>query len=222
MSTDHESIYGSNKPLLEEVASEVMDEIQTVRERLRADTGIDPVEHCLYRIKCEASMRDKCDRKGLPQTTRSALVTIHDAIGIRVVCAFRSDVYAVRDHLASLPGFEVTQEKDFIRNAKPNGYRSYHLIMRTCDGRVPAACEPGPSDVDAEPVRGVYLEIQLRTISMDTWAALDHQLQYKQEMVGNAKLISSELKRCADELASTDLSMQAIRDMIADARKETE
>ena len=110
------SIYGPNLPLLEEVAREVMGDIQTVREDLRRETGMDPVEHCLWRIKREASMRDKCDRKGLPQTTRSALVTIHDAIGIRVVCSFRDDVFAVRDYLANLPGSEVVNEKDFIRH----------------------------------------------------------------------------------------------------------
>jgi ppGpp synthetase/RelA/SpoT-type nucleotidyltranferase len=149
-------------------------------------------------------------------------VTIHDAIGIRVVCAFRNDVFAVRNHLAELPGYEVVNEKDFIRHAKDNGYRSYHMIMRTADGRIPEGCEPDPGDSGAEPVRGVYLEIQLRTISMDTWAALDHQLQYKKGVLDNARLVRSELKRCADELASTDLSMQAIRDMIMDERKESQ
>lgn len=216
------SIYGSHLPVLEETMDKLMRHIAEIREVMTEQLGMDPVEHCLCRIKSEESMREKCRRNNLPETAESALTKLYDAIGLRIVCAFVDDVYTIRDYLVNSEQYKIVKEKDYIRRAKPNGYRSYHMIMRTCDGRVPAGCEPDPSDADAEPVRGVYLEIQLRTISMDTWAVLDHQLQYKQEMVCNAKLISSELKRCADELASTDLSMQAIRDMIADARKETE
>ena len=149
-------------------------------------------------IKAEDSMREKCVRKGFPVSCRSALVEIEDAIGFRVVCAFLSDVTLVREHLANLDGFEVVLEKDYITNAKPNGYRSYHLILRMLTGH--------------------YAEIQLRTISMDTWAALEHHLKYKKVRDGNQRLIEAEMKRCADELASTDLSMQAIRDLIMDER----
>ena len=93
-----------------------------------------------------------------------------------------------------MPDAEIVEVKDYIRHAKENGYRSLHLILK---------------------VRGrFYAEIQLRTISMDTWAALEHHLKYKKTVSGNSGLIVSELKRCADELASTDLSMQTIRDMI--------
>ena len=138
-------------------------------------------------------MREKCRRKGLPETTESALNHLYDALGFRIVCAFVDDVYAIRDRLTSFPDCEVVQEKDYILHAKPNGYRSYHLILRVRDE--------------------YYVEIQLRTISMDTWAALEHHLKYKKQ-ISNEHLIIQELKRCADELASTDISMQTIRDMI--------
>ncbi len=188
------SIYGDQLPKLEEVREHLTGEIQRVREKMRSDLGMDPVEHCLSRIKSEESMREKCRRKGLPETTESALEKIHDAIGIRVVCSFLSDVYVIRDHLAALPNVEVLEEKDYIRHAKPNGYRSYHMILI---------------------VGGKYhAEIQLRTISQDTWAALEHQLRYKKQPGGNDALIAAELKRCADELASTDVSMQTIRDTL--------
>ncbi len=136
----------------------LLEEIQKIRGRMAEETGgEDPVEHCLARIKSEESMREKCRRKGLPETEKSALEDIHDAIGIRIVCSFLSDVYTIRDGLAGLPGCEVTQEKDYIRHAKPNGYRSYHMIlMVTRNGK------------------HCYAEIQLRTISQDTWAALEH------------------------------------------------
>ena len=200
-----DSIYGDNRPQLEALRAEVVASIEDLRARITDETGLDPVEHCLSRIKAEDSMREKCRRQDRPETPRSALVDIRDAIGIRVVCAFRSDVYLVRDHLAGLPGFEVFAEKDYVRNAKPNGYRSYHLILRTTDGRAPIGCGD---------TSGFFVEVQLRTISMDTWAALEHHLRYKKDAPANERLIVSELKRCADELASTDLSMQALRDLI--------
>lgn len=192
-----ESIYGEHRPELEEVQRQLTEEVQAVREEMLREKGFDPVEHCLSRIKSEESMREKCRRKNLPETTESALQKIYDAVGLRVVCSFLSDVYVIRDHLAAMPNVEVVEEKDYIRHAKPNGYRSYHMILL---------------------VNGsVYAEIQLRTISQDTWAALEHQMKYKKNLNGNTELIVGELKRCADELASTDVSMQTIRDMIASA-----
>ncbi|WP_242839233.1 GTP pyrophosphokinase [Pseudobutyrivibrio sp. MD2005] len=189
-----ESIYGSHKGAMEDVMNIILSSIEELRERMTKEFGSDPVEHCLARIKSEESMREKCRRQQIPETTESALETIHDAIGIRVVCAFISDVYSVRDHLRSMEKVEVIEEKDYIKQAKPNGYRSLHMILRY-DHKY-------------------YVEIQLRTISMDTWAALEHHIHYKKTASDNDKLIIAELKRCADELASTDMSMQTIRDMI--------
>lgn len=189
-----ESIYGDHIPELQETMQYLVNEINNVREKMKENRGTDPVEHLLSRIKDEESMREKCRRKGLPETTESALEDIHDAIGIRAVCGFVSDVYAIRNHLVKLKNCEVIEEKDYIKQAKPNGYRSYHLILKVN--------------------HKIYAEIQLRTISQDTWASLEHHLHYKKNVTENDKLIISELKRCADELASTDISMQTIRDMI--------
>ena len=189
-----DSIYGNKKPELEAVMKMLLDEIGVIRRDMADDLGMDPIEHLLARVKSEESMREKCRRKGLPETTQSALVQIHDAIGLRVVCAFLDDVYTIRDRLLALPRIEPVEEKDYIRHVKPNGYRSYHMIILV-DGTY-------------------YAEIQLRTISMDTWAALEHHMRYKKKISRNLPLIEAELKRCADELASTDLSMQTIRDMI--------
>ena len=189
-----ESIYGDSLELLESTMQYLVNEIQKAREQIKETIGMDPVEHLIYRIKSEESMREKCIRKGLPQTPESALRVLRDAIGVRVVCAFVSDVYSIRDYLLNLPDCELVEEKDYIRNPKENGYRSYHMILLVSGS--------------------VYAEIQLRTISMDTWAALEHHMHYKKEKTAEDSLITAELKRCADELASTDLSMQTIRDMI--------
>lgn len=188
-----ESIYGEHLKDLIEVQQEMSVHVEQIRKDMREEIGMDPVEHCLSRVKSEESMREKCRRKGLPETQVSALELIHDAIGFRIVCAFVDDVYTIRDRLTDFPDCEVIEEKDYIRHAKPNGYRSYHMILRVRDQ--------------------YYVEFQLRTISMDTWAALEHHLKYKKR-IENESLIVQELKRCADELASTDISMQTIRDMI--------
>lgn len=193
-----ESIYGEKLSLMNDVLEDVLNKIDIVREEMKEKHfGEDPVEHCLARIKSDESMREKCIRKGIPVNAESALAEIHDAIGIRVVCAFIDDVYEIRNYIVQLSDIKVIEEKDYIKHAKPNGYRSYHMIIQHSSG--------------------LYVEIQLRTISMDTWAALEHHLYYKKNIEANAKeLIVSELKRCADELASTDVSMQTIRNMIYD------
>lgn len=187
-------IYGEHRPKMEATLDELVRYIKRLNEELQQKTVFNPVEHILARIKSDESMRDKCRRKGFPETTESAVNLVYDALGIRIVCAFLSDVYTIRDCIADDPLIDVVEERDYIRHAKPNGYRSYHMIIRSHTG--------------------YYVEIQLRTISMDTWAALEHHLHYKKVHEGNQRLIVQELKRCADELASTDLSMQTLRDMI--------
>ncbi len=191
-----QSIYGEHLEAMETARCRIQKTLDDLRESMKKDTGMDPVEHCLSRIKSEESMREKCRRKGLPETTESALEIIHDAIGFRIVCTFLDDVYVIRDYLKEIDGVEVIEEKDYIRHVKPNGYRSYHMILKM-DG-------------------SYFVEIQLRTISMDTWAALEHHMKYKKKIQGNEDLIVSELKRCANILASTDISMQAIKQMIFD------
>ena len=193
------SIYGNHCPEMKAVMRSLVDCIHTAAGSIRAETGTNPVEHLKCRIKAEDSMREKCRRNNLPETTESALNVLTDSIGIRIVCAFLSDVYRVAEYLKSFPDLTVVTEKDYIRNVKPNGYRSYHMILRT--------------------ERGYFVEIQLRTISMDTWAALEHHLKYKKSVGGNVELVKAELKRCANELAATDVSMQAIRELIFEQKE---
>jgi putative GTP pyrophosphokinase len=187
------SLYGRHTEALGAARDRLLESLEALRTKTIAETGDDPIDHLLTRIKSEASAREKCRRKGIPETTESAMTRLHDLIGLRVVCPFLSDVFLIRDYIAASDQFTIVEEKDYIRHAKPNGYRSYHLIVR---------------------VDGYDAEIQLRTISMDTWAALEHKLQYKRAFSANTELIAGELKRCADELAATDISMQTIREMI--------
>ena len=202
----NESIYGAWKDALPQVLHSLVSQIEDFSEKRKEETGEAAYEHLIYRIKSEESMRDKCRRKNLPETPSSALYDIHDAIGIRIVCCFLNDIYDNIKFIESIPGAKVIVGKDYIKSAKPNGYRSFHMILRM--------------DVPFEDVLGqnpgqYFAEIQLRTIAMDSWASLEHQMKYKKD-IKNPEMIVRELKRCADELASCDLSMQTIRNLIRD------
>ena len=198
------SIYGSYREKLELILNDLTEKIEDLNKAVKDARGEGIYEHLTARVKSEESMREKCRRKGLSEDERSALEEIHDAIGIRIVCSFIDDIYEIVSLIKGFENIEIVEEKDYVRNVKPNGYRSYHMVIaiRTdfadCMGRNPGKC---------------YAEIQLRTIAMDSWASLEHRLKYKKD-VKNQQLIVAELKKCADELASCDLSMQTIRDLI--------
>ena len=161
-------------------------------------------EHLTSRVKTERSMRDKLLRRGLEETTENALCRLTDAIGLRIVTRFVDDIYRVKAKLAALPGVEIAEEKDYIQNVKPSGYRSLHLIL---------CCETDAPDFYGRVPGQFFVEVQIRTIAMDSWASLEHEMHYKREG-GNRALIAAELKHVADDLASCDLSMQTIRNMI--------
>lgn len=198
------NIYGSYEPALKFAMSYLVDHIKQYSASVKKETGENAYEHFIYRIKTNSSMLEKCTRKGLPQTAGSALHDIHDAIGLRIVCCFLDDIYGNIDYIKSIPGCRVIEEKDYIKNVKPNGYRSYHMIVEL---------EIPYEDVQGHNPGHYFAEIQLRTIAMDSWASLEHQLKYKRD-IKDPELIVRELKRCADELASCDVSMQTIRNLI--------
>ena len=198
---EYTTIYGELEEPLHNTMEHLVKRLQKELASLAEKDGVSPAEHLKYRVKSDASMREKCRRDGLPETAESALREIHDAIGLRIICRFPDEVYRIRERIASMDGIEIITEKDYIRHVKENGYRSYHMIIR---------------------FEGFFAEIQIRTISMDTWAALEHEMRYKKNIHGNRKLIAEELKRCADELASTDAKMQTIRWMIQQEEKQNE
>ena len=151
----------------------LVDEIERYNAQNRQRFEENAYEHFLYRIKAENSMKEKCARMGLPLSPKSALYEIHDAIGLRIVCNFIDDIYDIVQYLRTLPDVEIVQEKDYIKNVKPNGYRSYHLILNV-------ACPF--EDVFGQTPGHYFAEVQLRTIAMDSWAALEHQVTYKKNL----------------------------------------
>ena len=197
-------IYGEFRPVLEIIKKEFEHRIEIYTEAELLNSGRKLHEHLITRIKSEESMYEKCIRRGLEPTPHSALKKIYDGIGIRIICPFIDDIYANVEKIRAFPDCRVIEEKDYVTHAKPNGYRSYHMIL---EYTAPF------TDVDGNNPGTFYLEIQLRTIAMDSWASLEHELKYKKNII-NQELIVGELKRCADELASCDLTMATIRELI--------
>ena len=158
------------------------------------DKDVTPIVYYCSRIKKPDSMIKKLKSRVLPTSKESALTNVYDAVGLRIICAFSDDVKNIISALYLEKQIEVIEQKDYLSHPKPNGYRSFHLCVRVKE------C-------------GVLAEIQVRTIAMDFWATLEHQIKYKQN-IPHEKTIRDELKRCADEIASVDLSMQTIREII--------
>jgi len=205
-----ETIYGDYYDSLQVVRDRIQNNILQYQRQVMETTDEKYFEHLSVRIKTDESMREKCRRKGLPETARSALHELKDSIGIRIVCPFINDVYDMVETIRGFDNCRVVEEKDYIRHVKDNGYRSYHMIV---------VVETEFPDVLGRTPGQYFVEIQIRTIAMDTWASLEHRMKYKKN-IPNQELLVAELKRCADELASCDLTMQTIKELIDAAEDE--
>lgn len=193
------AFYGVYAPKLQEIHDMMLREIQAILDSISTDSEKAPAEHLKCRIKGAESLKEKLRKNGLPQTPAAGLQNLSDLVGARVVTHFIGDIYTVLERLEQSDKWQIKKIKDYIANSKPNGYRSLHVILTM------------PFGVGG--IETIDTEIQMRTIAMDCWASLEHQLKYKKN-IRNTALIVDELKRCADEMASTDLSMQTIRDLI--------
>ena len=125
---------------------------------------------------------------------------LFDVAGLRVICAFQEDIYALSDLLVHQDDIQLLRTKDYIKNPKPNGYRSLHQILE-----IPVFLKEGKTFVK--------VEVQFRTIAMDFWASVDHKLRYKKN-VTNEEEIMEKLRICADSITAIDEEMQKIRNMI--------
>ena len=159
-----------------------------------------PIHSIESRIKSPQSIVGKLQKKGLELSAKSAQQNLMDIAGIRVVCYYIDDIYAISELLSMQREYKIIKIKDYIKNPKPSGYRSLHVIMM-----VPVYL--------ATQKKEVPVEIQIRTIAMDFWASLEHQLHYKTKSVVSETL-KKELQNCAEIIAETDLRMQDIYDQI--------
>ncbi len=159
-----------------------------------------PINGIKSRLKQLPSIKDKLDKKGLPFTLESIEKNLSDVAGIRVICSFPDDVYMLADALLKQDDITLISKKDYIANPKSNGYRSLHLIVT-----VPIFL--------AHEKRIMKVEIQLRTIAMDFWASLEHQLRYKKNAAFTDEM-ANELLCCAELSAELDARMGALRSAV--------
>ncbi len=155
-----------------------------------------PIETVKSRIKSPQSIAGKLEAKKLPVNFDSMVENLHDIAGVRVICPYISDIYSVRDMLLKQPDITLLEEKDYIKNPKESGYRSLHLVIE-----VPVYL--------SESTHNVKVEVQLRTIAMDFWACLEHELRYKTS-TKVPESVRRELFRVAETIAMTDREMEEI------------
>lgn len=183
------------KPLYSGALKTACSKFEILDDEFSMLQGHDPIHNIESRLKTVESAYEKLKRRGFEQIPQN-LTKLTDIAGVRVICGYIEDVYKISRVFLNQTGIRLIKEKDYIKNPKPNGYRSLHLIVE-----IPVAL----SAVQM----GVPVEIQLRTISMNMWASLEHEVSYKV----NADLVDSykaELKACADDLFAVEERMQKI------------
>lgn len=155
-----------------------------------------PIHHIEYRIKSLDSIVDKLRRRGYDVTIDNIYAHIQDLAGIRVICNYMDDIYYLRSLLTRFESFRVIREVDYIKEPKPSGYRSLHLVVN-----VPVVISEGTMVLP--------VEIQLRTIAMDMWASLEHELRYKSDRKFTDE-DAARLRLCSDAISEIDQEMQDI------------
>ena len=177
---------------------EVETKFNVLNEELSLVYDRNPIETIKSRIKSPESIIDKVMRKGIPLTVDSIEKNISDIAGIRVICAFPNDIYMLSEALLRQDDVRLITRKDYIQQPKDNGYRSLHLIIET------------PIFLHNQ-TRLMKVEVQLRTISMDWWASLEHKIRYKKNLSDDAR-VARELQECAKMGAELDRRMEKIHE----------
>lgn len=183
---------------------EVETKLNVLNEEFSLQYDRNPISSIKTRLKSFDSIIEKLQRKGLPMDDFDVIEqSLNDIAGVRVICSFPEDVYMLADALLKQDDIRLLERKDYIASPKANGYRSLHLIVE-----VPIFL--------AQEKRLMKVEVQLRTIAMDFWASLEHQLKYKKELE-NTEELTRELLECAEVSAALDAKMEEIRKRIMDA-----
>lgn len=204
-----EDIIGEKEQLQEVLMkySCAIKEVKTKLEVLNNEFTIkkqrNPIEIVTTRVKTPSSIVEKLKRRGFEVSIQSLIANLNDVAGIRVICSFVDDIYAIAEMLTKQDDVTLIRVKDYIKNPKPNGYRSLHLIIE-----IPVFFSDEKDNIK--------VEVQIRTIAMDFWATLEHQLQYKQEEIHlpDIEEIKIGLKDCANIISNTDVRMMELRDRI--------
>lgn len=187
---------------------EVATKLEILNNELSLVRDESPISSIQSRRKKDSSIFEKLMRQGNEISLISIEENLNDVAGIRVICSFVDDIYRVAQMLARQDDIKVVMVKDYIKKPKPNGYRSYHMIVEI----------PVFFSNEKRPMR---VEVQIRTVAMNFWASLEHQIKYKHN-VKEAEKIGRDLKDCADTIANTDIRMQKIREALKDDLEHVE
>ncbi len=176
---------------------EVETKFKVLSEELSLEYDRNPIETIKTRLKSIDSITNKLVNRGLTMTVKNIENHIFDVAGIRIICSFPSDIYVISEAFLRQDDITLIECKDYIKNPKPNGYRSLHLIVE-----IPIFLHN-----EKKPMK---VEVQFRTISMDWWASLEHKIRYKKDVVIPDD-IAGELLDCANEAAKLDFRMQQLQ-----------
>lgn len=185
---------------------ELNTKLEVLSDEFQSKQTRSPISYIKFRVKTPQSIMEKLERRGYPLSLLSATENLHDIAGVRVICPFIDDIYRITKMLAQQSDLKILKVTDYMKSPKPNGYRSFHLIVE-----LPVFFSDGP-------IR-VKVELQIRTIAMDFWASLEHQLHYKDRHEIPQDIVD-ELTDCAEVIAQTDERMQSIHDAVAQYRDD--
>jgi len=190
----------ATESLYRSAVREIATKLENLNDEFKCTRDRNPIHSITTRVKTPQSIMDKLRRRGLPSSMESAQENLSDIAGVRVICSYIDDIYLIADLLVSQNDVELVRRRDYIESPKPSGYRSLHLIVT-----VPVFL--------SDRTEVVKVEVQIRTIAMDFWASLEHELAYR--LSGEkVEVIASELKACAEIITDTDKRMQALHDII--------
>ncbi|NLT35634.1 MAG: GTP pyrophosphokinase family protein [Gaiellales bacterium] len=186
---------------------EVQTKLEILNDEFQVKRHRSPIESIKSRVKEPESIARKLHRRGLEMSAESIVANLNDVAGIRVVCPFIKDIYFVANTLLAQDDITLSERKDYIAEPKANGYRSLHLVVEV----------PVFFSDRKQPVR---VEVQIRTIAMDFWASLEHEIRYKKKDLPNSDAVAQDLRECAEIISQTDLRMQEIHRLLGPSTLE--
>ena len=187
---------------------EIETKFRVLNHELSLEYDNNPIESIKTRVKSYDSILKKIRRKNIPLNLQAIEEKLKDIAGVRVICSFPDDIYKLAESFLKQDDITLIERKDYIKNPKPSGYRSLHLIVQV------------PIFLQNEK-KMVNVEVQFRTIAMDFWASLDHKMRYKKELSDEeVEILQEELYDCAEQSAALDERMQRIRDRITQKREK--
>ncbi len=184
---------------------EVKTKIEILQDEMRMFYGYEPVDSVTTRVKTPESIMRKLKTKGCDPTYENLFEKINDVAGIRIVCNFKSDIYKIAQTIENIQDIKILAKKDYLKNPKKSGYRSYHLNIE-----VPVSFSEG--------TMYIKVEVQIRTVGMNFWATLEHKLKYKNDNI--SKTDSKQLEKYAKVINTIDDGMFTIYDRVFDEKDE--